>query len=548
MAHLLDITEPNQNKKTNDEFDESPILGIDFGTTNSAVATYTIDGKINTILDVTPSIITFFNDGTHKCFETDENGITISSIKRFAGEGDKIFDIFGKSKTANEITTILFRGIKEKCHELSKAVITVPAYFDDIQRQDIKEAATKAGFEVIKLLAEPTSAALFYNLDKQDNEGIYAVFDLGGGTFDVSILQNKMGIIKVIAVGGNSKLGGDDFDDAFAKANNISKSDAKKIKEELSYSKTVSGFLLDDFDKAVLPLVHSCVDIFKQTLKDANTLDTDLKGIILVGGSTKMPIIKEALKMEFKTKILDNCDPDRVVCFGAAVHADNILFKRGNLLLDVVPLSLGIEVYGGIAEKIIHRNTIIPFNAKSDFSTFEDGQTSILLNIIQGERDMAKDCRSLGVFKLSGIPPMPAGVPKIEVIFSVDASGLLKIRATEKLTNIVQKIEINPNYDLDLKKLKISLEDAMKNAKDDIHAKLLEEKIVEAKATLKGIQNAITDSKIEISQEGVKKVENLQKAIIQKNRDEIHNAIVDANEFFEDIFISSIKNNVTKLI
>ena len=484
-------------KKSNVREDlEEIIIGIDLGTTNSLAVFYETEEKSKILLDVSPSVVTFFEDGSFvSCdlsYALRNEGVTVSSVKRKIGKKSDDIVAFGKIYSPEEVSAIILKHIKTKCEQvlekkISKAVITVPAYFDDTQRNATKEAAKMAGLEVLRLLNEPTAAAVFYDIDNKE-EGIYAVFDLGGGTFDISILQMKMGVIKVIAVGGDAELGGDDFDEILANHFSVSPLKARKIKEEICVNGLYKGengeMTRDEFDEKVLPLVHKLVRIFKNTILDSELKINDLKGIILVGGSTKMPIIKEAITFEFKTKIFDEIDPDRIVAFGAALHAFNLQNKTGNLLLDVVPLTLGMETVAGMVLKMIPRNSSIPMEKTEELTTGEDNQTGIILHVVQGEREFVKDCRSLGNFLLTGIPPMPKGVPQVIVSFKVDVDGILSVSAKEQISGVETEIEIRPTYNLAHKDIRKMFEDAMKNGKEDMQKRVLEETKLEAKSVL----------------------------------------------------------------
>lgn len=477
------------------------VIGIDFGTTNSLAAIY--DGNnMKIVCDILPSVVTFSQDGTSKVGDlghlgdkskiNDKSKITISSIKAQIGKSEARINIFGRLYNPVEISSIILKHIKLECEKalgksVTKAVITVPAYFDDTQRNMVKEAALISGIEVIRLLNEPTAASIFYDVEKEE-EGIYAVFDLGGGTFDVSILRMQMGATRVLAVGGDTSLGGDNFDEILAKDLSISNFEARKVKEEICtngfYDGNFGKLDINDFDSKIIHLVHKMVKIFRNTLLDAEVEAKALKGIILVGGSTRMPIIKEALTAEFQTKIWDNVDADRIVAFGAALHAFNITNMVGSLLLDIVPLTIGIETVSGMVLKIIPRNSPIPCEASEELTTWQDNQTGIVIHVVQGEREFVKDCRSLAHFELSKIPPMPKGVPKIKVSFRVDIDGILSVFASEEISEREASIAIRPTHKLEYADIRQMFEMAMEHGKDDIQKRVLEETKIEAMAVL----------------------------------------------------------------
>lgn len=505
--------------------EEKIIIGIDLGTTNSLAVWQKNETEQEILCDIVPSIVTILPDGKIIGCEFVEGGITFSSIKRKMGQENTFFEAYGVKLTPEEASSIILKTIKEKAElklkkEITTCVITVPAYFDDTQRNATKKSAQMAGFEVLRLLNEPTSAAVFYDIENKE-EGIYAVFDLGGGTFDISILQMKMGVIKVLAVGGNSQLGGDDFDEILTKHLNVSILEAKKLKEEICTKGSAGGITRDDFDNMIMHLVYNLIDIFTESLRDSKVKKEDIKGIILVGGSTKMPIIKEALEVEFGLPIFQNLDPDRIVAFGGARYAFNTENKTGNLLLDVVPLTLGMETLGGLVLKIIPRNSQIPIRVTEELTTGEDNQTGIIFHIVQGEREFAKDCRSLGTFNITDIPPMPRGIPQIEVCFDVDESGILTVSAIEKVTGKQAFIEVRPTYNLNPRDVRKIFESAMENGKEDMKQRLLEEAKIEARSiihsakmyiNLKGIEDfmpIVNELEVALTENSEEKIKQL---------------------------------------
>lgn len=495
-------------------------VGIDFGTTNS-LCFYWDGEKMHTIMDIMPSVIHFDANGNIIANESGAVKI-VSSIKRLIGK-EECVHINGKKLWAEQIAAEVFRKIKTAVNEklgddVKKCVVTVPAYYDDTQRQAIKFSAELVGLEVIRMINEPTAAALYYGIDDK-REGKYIVFDLGGGTFDISILNMQKGVLHVVATGGDSNLGGDDFDQKISEKYNISIKVAKKIKELATNHGKITHRLLrgvteeslanlpneiskDEIDEIVLPLVHKCIKVMKDTIKISQTEEKDITGIVLVGGSTRMPIIKEALEYEFSVPIFNDADPDRVVAYGAALRATNIVRKStGNILLDVIPLSLGIETMGGAVQKIIDRNTSIPFERTVNFTTYEDFQTGIIINVVQGERDMAKDCRSLAKFELKNITRAKAGVISVSIKFAVDESGILSVSAWEENGDAKTEIEVKPSYGISGDEIRKMLVDAIKNAQNDIEEKLTIDIIIEAENLIKIVENALLDDHLSTKEE-----------------------------------------------
>jgi molecular chaperone HscA len=548
---LLQISEPGQSPQPHQR---KHAVGIDLGTTNSLVATVR-SGMAEVLTDeqgreLLPSVVHYTKEGV-SCvgYEAAEHSTsdplnTLSSVKRLLGRGLNDLKTFGtqlpyefaegsggmpKIKTAAglvspiQVSAEILRKLAGRAEiafdsVIDGAVITVPAYFDEAQRQATKDAATLAGIKVLRLLNEPTAAAIAYGLD-QDSvaERVIAIYDLGGGTFDISILRLSKGVFEVLATGGDSALGGDDFDleianwirqqmgmgeDLDPTEQRILLETAKLAKEELSQLDQVELEVLDWQGILTKDTMHSLIDglidktlrACKKSLRDADVSLDQVNDVILVGGSTRTPRVSEKVAQLFDSTPRCNLDPDKVVAMGAALQAEVLVGNKSGddmLLLDVIPLSLGIETMGGLIEKIIHRNTTIPVAKAQEFTTFKDGQTAMAVHILQGERELASDCRSLARFELRGIPPMVAGAAKIRVSYQVDADGLLSVTARELTSNVESRIEVKPSYGLGEDEITTMLQDSFSHARDDMQARALREQQVEADRMVEDLQAAI---------------------------------------------------------
>jgi molecular chaperone HscA len=578
---LFQISEPGESHAK--EACTTGAVGIDLGTTNSLVAIVLGDGKPHALAidegsTLLPSAVHYGEGGgpgsvvvgrAARRLAAEFPRDTVVSVKRFMGrssadpetrrlspyrfaEGESgvVRFVVDGARVVNpvEVSAEILRALRTRAEErlgikVHQAVITVPAYFDDAQRQATKEAGRLAGLEVLRLLNEPTAAALAYGLDKR-SEGKFAVYDLGGGTFDISILQLQAGVFEVKAVGGDSALGGDDFDRALAEillgdqertphkvreaidAAKQAKEDLTRVEFTEAMGKRVTRSQLES---AIRPLIEKTGGPSRRALRDAGVPEgKGLDGVILVGGSTRVPAVRRYVRELFGMEPLADIDPDEVVALGAAVQADLLTAESPQhdvLLLDVTPLSLGLETMGGLVEKLILRNTTIPVRATQEFTTFADGQTGMDIHVLQGERELVPDNRSLAKFTLSGIPPLPAGLGRVAVTFQVDADGILSVMAREQLTGVSQTITVKPSHGLTDEEIERMLLASIEHAEEDVQARLLIDNRVEAQRILKATGKQLESNGDLLSAEERQQIEAQMAAVQKAAQGTDHNAI-----------------------
>ncbi|HID4133235.1 TPA: Fe-S protein assembly chaperone HscA [Pluralibacter gergoviae] len=606
---LLQISEPGLSAAPHQR---RLAAGIDLGTTNSLVATVR-SGQAETLADaqgrhLLPSVVHYRADGLRVGYDARANAAqdpvnTISSVKRLMGRS--LADVQARYPhlpyqllasenglpmlataagllnpvriSADILKALAARASEALAGELDGVVITVPAYFDDAQRQGTKDAARLAGLHVLRLLNEPTAAAIAYGLDS-GQEGVIAVYDLGGGTFDISILRLSRGVFEVLATGGDSALGGDDFDHLLAdfireQAGFTDRSD-NRLQRALLDAAIAAKIALSDADSATVEvagwkgevtraqfndlisaLVKRTLLSCRRALKDAGVDASEVLEVVMVGGSTRVPLVRERVGEFFGRAPLTAIDPDKVVAIGAAIQADILVGNKPDsemLLLDVLPLSLGLETMGGLVEKVIPRNTTIPVARAQEFTTFKDGQTAMSIHVMQGERELVQDCRSLARFALRGIPALPAGGAHIRVTFQVDADGLLSVTAMEKSTGVESSIQVKPSYGLTDTEIASMIQDSMSYADQDVRARMLAEQKVEAARVLESLNGALAADADLLSQQEREHIDAaaaaLQTAASGEDADAIKEAIKNIDTQTQDFAARRMDQSVRKAL